>query len=662
MSRNRNNARRTPKSNPRGVLRVHPEGYGFVLTAEGEFYVASSAMKGAFDGDLVEVAPLKPVGKKGDDERHGSGRLPERRGAKVVQVLDRAHASIVGRVEVAEPFAIVIPADPHITHDIFTMRAEAPDVPEGAIVRVTMVTYPDRNSAATGVITEVISGSEDAAAIDMILARYHLDKPFAPEVLEEAEAQRLDVEGALRRGYRDLRDRLVFTIDPTDAKDYDDAVSCEPLDHGCYRVGVHIADVSAYVAWDGALDTEARMRGTSVYAVDRVIPMLPEALSNDLCSLVAGQPRLTMTVDMVVDGQGKVKSADIYPAVIQSAARLTYDEAQAVITDSGKGSQDVSAEVAQTILQLHKIAKKRLALAEARGALDFNRAEAKVKLDASGAPVDVVLRRKTDATSLIEECMIMANEAVATFLGERQTPGAFRVHEAPDAVSLDALVPTFARFAWFADIDRELFVMGDHRTLARVLTLAQGSAQAEVATMLLLRAMKRACYRASDDGHYGLALEHYAHFTSPIRRYPDLLVHRAVKCALGMGDGHAEARNAALATMCAHSSQMETVAEDAARETQEYKLIEYLQRFVGQTFPGVISGVTARCVYVRLENTAEGMVSFGDLGHEYFSYDATEQLLLGESTGKVYRLGDTLRVTITEANPKTRTLRFKPAK
>ena len=653
MSRNRSAARRTPKANPRGVLRVHPAGYGFVLTAEGEFFIADKFMKGAFDGDLVEIAPLKV------DRERTRGENPRRDG-KVVAILERAHTEIVGRVEVAEPFAVVIPADPHITHDIFTMRADAPDVPDGAIVRVAMVTYPDRNSAATGHITEVLATDAQVAAVDLILARYHLEGDFPEGAKAEARAACLDADGALARGYRDIRDRTVFSIDPDDAKDYDDAVSFWTTPDGKRHVGVHIADVSAYVPWDSALDAEAKRRATSVYAVDRVIPMLPEELSNGLCSLVAGEDRLCMTVDMTLDSHARVTAADIYPAVMRSRARLTYGRAQQVI--DGESPDEVPETVAQAILALHAVARGRVALAAARGALDFDREEAKVRLDEKGVPVEVVLRRKSAATSLIEECMIMANVAVAEFLSARQHPGAFRVHERPDVDALGGLLPVFSRFAWFRGTDTELFCMGDPSTIAKVLVRAHESDAFEVVSMLLLRAMKRAQYRPTDDGHYGLGLEHYCHFTSPIRRYPDLMVHRMVKQALGLSQPAFGSQVAALPALCQHSSDMEQVAEDTARDIQEYKLIEFMQKDVGQRFRGIIAGVSAHCLYVRLDNTAEGTVSFADMGNEYFGLDARQYLLRGESTAREYRLGDALDVVLLEADPKTRTLRFKPAR
>ena len=643
---------------------MHPAGYGFVLTAEGEFFIPAKHMKGAFDGDEVEVAPMKvdPAKSKAAerDGGHDRDRAAGRRDGKVVAVLTRAHTSIVGRVELAEPFAVVVPADPHITHDIFTMHADAPDVPDGAVVRVAMVTYPDRNAAATGVITEVLATDSDAAAVDMILARYHVDEAFSEGALAEAREARLDVEGALARGYRDLRQRVVFTIDPEDAKDYDDAVSFEVREDGARMVGVHIADVSAYVPWDSALDVDARRRATSVYAVDRVVPMLPEELSNGLCSLVAGEDRLTMTVDMVLDGASRVVSADIYPAVIRSTARLTYAQAQAAI--AGDTPEGMPAQVAERILALNKVARQRVALASARGALDFDRAEAKVQLDGTGTPTGVILRRKTDATSLIEECMIMANVAVAEFLVAKKQPAAFRVHEAPDADSLAALIPVFAPFAFFRLVDRELFCMGEPATLRRTLELARGTEASEVVSMAMLRAMKRAVYKPACEGHFGLALEQYCHFTSPIRRYPDLIVHRAVKAALGRPVPGVSAQTSALPALCAHSSQMETVAEECARETQELKLIEYLGRFVGETFDGIISGVTVRGLYVRLENTAEGMLSTDDMGREYYSLDVARQCLTGESTGAEYHLGDPIRVLLAEADPHTRTLGFKRAR
>ena len=351
MGRTRSHTRRHPRSNPRGVLSVRGGGFGFVQTAEGEFFVPESKMAGAFDGDLVEVAPL-PVQsgrKKQPHERKADLRAGEKPAARVLRVVDRAHDTLVGRYEVAEPFGVVVPEDANIPYDIFTMRADRPDIEDGSLVRVRITTFPSRNTAATGVIEEVLGLADDEhAAVDVVIARHKLETVFSEGALSEARSAVLDEDGALASGYRDLRERFTFTIDPADARDFDDAVSLEPVstcgvgtgirvvdERGLgvarWRLGVHIADVAHYVPWNSSLDLDARRRATSVYLVDRVIPMLPDELSGDLCSLKPDEVRRTMTADLYLDDRARLVAYDLYPALIRSHARLSYEEAQALL-------------------------------------------------------------------------------------------------------------------------------------------------------------------------------------------------------------------------------------------------------------------------------------------------------------------------------------------
>lgn len=351
MGRTRSHTRLHPRSNPRGVLSVRGGGFGFVQTAEGEFFVPESKMAGAFDGDLVEVAPL-PVQsgrKKQPHERKADLRAGEKPAARVLRVVDRAHDTLVGRYEVAEPFGVVVPEDANIPYDIFTMRADRPDIEDGSLVRVRITTFPSRNTAATGVIEEVLGLADDEhAAVDVVIARHKLETVFSEGALSEARSAVLNEDGALASGYRDLRERFTFTIDPADARDFDDAVSLEPVstcgvgtgirvvdERGLgvarWRLGVHIADVAHYVPWNSSLDLDARRRATSVYLVDRVIPMLPDELSGDLCSLKPDEVRRTMTADLYLDDRARLVAYDLYPALIRSHARLSYEEAQALL-------------------------------------------------------------------------------------------------------------------------------------------------------------------------------------------------------------------------------------------------------------------------------------------------------------------------------------------
>lgn len=650
--------RRNPRSNPRGVLRVSAAGYGFVQTAEGEFFVPASKMGGAFDGDMVEIAPTH-VNPQHKQPHKAYGKQGDKPSGRVVRVVNRAHESVVGRYEVAEPFGVVVPEDRRIPYDIFTMRKDYPHVRDGDAVRVRITTYPSRNEAATGVIEEVIGRAEDEdLAIDMIVARHKLETAFSDASIEQAEKAEVDVAGALGEGYRDLRDRFVFTIDPADARDFDDAISIDEVD-GLVRLGVHIADVSHYVPWNSSIDLDARRRATSVYLVDRVIPMLPEELSNDICSLKPGEPRRAMTADMFLDGSFEVKRATFYPSVIESKARLSYEEAQEAL--GGDGSASIDGALADKLHRLHEVA---CGLADARrraGGIDFDTTEAKVRLDSGGEPEAIVLRRRTDATEMIEEAMVLANNQVASYLSERGFPSVYRVHEPPSPESLAELVPVLQEFDYLKTVSASAFSAGSPTAIQAVLGRAAGRPEAELVSTLVLRSMKRAEYKSECGPHFGLASDAYTHFTSPIRRYPDLIVHRMLKAQLFGKPGTFEQQVHSLAWLAKHSSEMERIAEAAARESQEYKMIEYLSRDVGAAFNAVIAGVASYGFFVRLENTAEGLVPLKELGAEYFALDARRHQLVGQESGTVYRLGQRVRVVLEAAYPRERKLDFRLA-
>ena len=654
MGRTRKHTRRRPRANPHGVLTVHGGTFGFVRTAEGEYFIPESKMAGAFDGDLVEIAPLPARGAQ-------KGAAEERPAARILRVIDRAHDTVVGRYEVAEPFGVVVPEDRNISYDIFTMRADFPDVPDGALVRVRMTAYPSRHEAACGVIEEVLGAAEEATiSVDAIVARNKLETVFSEGALAEAQAAQLDEVGALAAGYRDVRGRCVFTIDPADARDFDDALSLDPAqdflrDGAVWRLGVHIADVSHYVPWSSSLDLDARRRATSVYLVDRVIPMLPEQLSNGLCSLNPNETRRCMTCDVYLDQDWKAVGYDIYPALMRSQARLTYGQVQQALD----GDAALPDDIMQRVRFLSQFAKARIAARQVAGGLDFDFPEARVVLDDDGKPLRVDLRRKTEATSLVEEAMILANEVVAQHLSERGFPALDRVHEKPSPDSLAALLPVLQEFSWFSRISLERFVAGDAHAIARVLSESQGRLEGSLVQTLVLRAMKRAAYKPACDGHFGLASEAYTHFTSPIRRYPDLVVHRMLCAQLTRRPQKFEQEVAALPWIAEHASDMERVAEKAARQSQELKLIEYMAGFLGEAFDATVSGVASYGMYVSLDNTAEGMVAARYLGDEYFACDAVRYQLVGQDSGKVFRLGQRVRVVLAAADAKAGRLDFR---
>ena len=671
MPRSKNHTRRVARSRPRGIMQLNPEGYGFVHTSEGEFFVPHAKLGGAFDGDLVEVAPLPANASKGrSHEGFGGGRYAHKPAARVVSVVERAHEVVVGRFEAAEPFGVVMPLDPHIPYDIFTQLSEAPDVEDGAIVRVRIAQFPSRNSAATGHIEEVLEHVDGLdEGVDAVVARHKFETTFSDAALAEAHGASIDEVGALASGYRDLRERFIFTIDPDDARDFDDALSIEQVeDQGrlLWRIGVHIADVSHYVEWGSALDLAARRRATSVYLVDRVIPMIPEELSCGLCSLAPGEVRRSMTVDLYVNERAQLARYEIYPALIRSNARLTYGEALEML--GGEGEDEVAAgegvgyaphsrEQRETLIQprlrqLLHLASLRHAQRERKGGIDFDQPEARVELDEAGKPQGVELRRKNAATSLVEEMMIWANEVVAEHLSRAKFPCAYRVHEAPDLEGLAQLVPVFEEFPWFGKIDPVGFFAGSQHALQQAVSASRGRAEGELVSSLVLRSMKRAVYREKNCGHYGLASATYCHFTSPIRRYPDLMVHRMLKAELFGRPEKFDQMTTNLGWICEHSSGMEREADDAQRESEELKLAEYLQRFVGQLFSAIVSGVSQGGLYARLENTAEGFIPVRTLGDDYFSFDAARYTLTGEETGARYRLGQRIAVVLFAVDPR----------
>lgn len=688
MGRGRSSARRRSKANPIGVLQVHERGFGFVKTAEGEFFIPHAKMNGAFDGDTVELAPAgrSSASSRSDasDVAESSRRSAHRPSARILRVLERAHESIIGRYERLEPFGVVVPEDPRIFYDIFTQLKNDPLIEEGSLVRVRITTYPSRSTAATGVIEEVLGLPDDAdVGIDLIIAKHRLKTDFPEAVEHELEALALDADAALREGYRDLRDRLVFTIDPDDAKDFDDALSCEwvtgvqpggfeAAGKGAWRLGVHIADVSRYVHLGSSLDLEARDRTCSVYLPDRVLPMLPPKLSEDLCSLRPGVPRLTLTVDLYLDKGAHLLAYEIYPALICSRQRLSYPQVQEAL--EGCADQTLfSPEMLERINRLSALARKRVELREKAGGLQFEVPEAKVLLDAQGLPVAVRMREKDEATSLVEEAMILANEAVADYLDDCGPFGIYRVHDAPLPEELRSLAATFQEFSWFMEEDQAAFLAGSPFALQKVMRSCEGRLEENLIHALLLRSMKRAVYSAICRPHYGLAAGKYLHFTSPIRRYPDLAVHYALKCAFASSAGLLSSEGKReiaevgrpfkelqvhLLWIAQHCSEQERVVEEASRDALTYKLIEYLQDYVGTRFSCTVSGVSSRGLFVSLENTAEGFIESSQLGDEAFVLDYSRHCLVGQSSRLEYRLGQRVQAKLIRADARCRVLAF----
>ncbi|WP_165251825.1 ribonuclease R [Adlercreutzia sp. ZJ304] len=656
MGRKKRSPRRKPKANPRGIIEINRAGYGFVRTAEGDFFIPRSCVGDAFDGDLVEVA-------RKTSKRAASYNSRQRPEARVVRALERAHTTLIGIYEIAEPFGIVIPDDKRIQHDIFTRLEDMPGIPDGSLVRVAIDIYPSKRSAAMGHVIEVLGCADDALlSSTRIIARNDIRTVFSKKAIDQAESCKVDAELAFREGYRDIRNRFVFTIDPADAKDFDDAISIEKIDsyegRPCkWRLGVHIADVAYYVDYASSIDEEAQKRAVSVYLADRVVPMLPEALSNDICSLRPDEDRRCMSVDIYIDENATMVGYDIYSAVMKSNARLTYAQALDMLQGNTSSNKDLEWRLREASL----IAKTRERARYASGGIEFATKEAKIILDDDGHAIGIDIRQKDDSTTLIEEAMIFANEVVAMALQNSNLACAYRIHEPPHVDALEGVVKVLREFKWFDKNCAERLVCGEPFAIQQVLEKAKGRPEAELVTSLLLRAMTRAVYSTDNVGHYGLGLKTYCHFTSPIRRYPDLMVHRLLKAMLARDSRPVRKMIDKLPQLCEHCSGAERVAENAERQSREIKIAEYLQDFIGRRFSAVISGVATYGVYVRLDCTAEGLIPIRELGSEYFVFEAASYMLRGSDTGRIFRLGQALDVVLVQADVQAPALTFRPA-
>ena len=646
----RGNRRRGRSGGPRGRARtltgtlvISRPGAGCVETPEGAFELARHGQREAMNGDEVEVALVEQ-----------RGRQPR---AVVRSVVTRAVETFLGRFAPAGPLGAVTPLDARIGHDFFVVPEDPSPgrlgVAEGDIVVARITEYPTRRSTAVVTLERRLGSADELDLnVEAVVASYGLAGDFPASVEAQAEKifARVEDDLAADPARRDLRQMLCVTVDPADARDFDDAVSARRLDGGGFELGVHIADVSHYVAPDSPIDNEAKRRTCSAYLVDRVIPMLPERLCNDVCSLRPGEDRLAVSVLMRLDERGNVSSARMTRSAIRSAARLDYDTVDEVLLGV---SQAPSEEIAGLLRTLDEIRALRERVRRNRGAIDFETVEARVTLGAGGVPTGVSVRRRTRATGLIEEAMLLANECVAARLAEREAPAAYRVHERPLPEDLRATLQPLRELGLLDAETTSGLLAGDPFALQRVLGLARGTDGEQLANALLLRAQRRAVYLPANEGHYALGAAAYCHFTSPIRRYPDVLVHRALGALVdGRIDGRemrAQAR--ALPQLCRTCSERERAADAASRASQKIKMAELFSSRVGERLSGVITGCERFGLFVTLDETcAEGLVPVRALGDEWFTYDEARMALTGEESGEVWGLGRRVCVVVAGTN------------
>lgn len=655
----RGNRRRRRSGGPRnrartltGTLVVSRPGAAHVETSEGSFELARHGQREAMNGDEVEVALVEQ-----------RGRQPR---AVVRSVITRAVETFLGRFSPAGPLGAVVPLDARIGHDFFVVpedpTPERLGVSDGDIVVARITEYPTRSSSPVVTLERRVGSADDLDLnVEAVVATYGLPGDFSASVTQQAEAIVTDVAGELPRDprRRDLRDELCVTVDPTDARDFDDAVGARRLSGGGYEVSVHIADVTHYVAPDTPIDNEAKRRTCSAYLVDRVIPMLPERLCNDVCSLRPDEDRLAMSVTMRLDARGNVKDARMATSAIRSAARLDYDTVDALLEgrvtpDALPCAPERAEEIADLLATLDEVRALRERIRRERGAIDFEAVEAKVLLDEGGAPTGVSVRRRTRATGLIEEAMLLANESVAKRLADAEAPAAYRVHERPIPEDLRATLQPLRELGVVNAESAQGLLAGDPFAIQAILDAAHGTDGEYLANALLLRAQRRAIYLPVNEGHYALGAPAYCHFTSPIRRYPDVLVHRALKALMaGRVQGpEMRAQATALPQLCRTCSERERAADAAGRASQKIKMAELYEGRIGERASGTVTGCERFGLFVMLDETcAEGLVPVRALGPEWFSYDEARMTLTGEESGEAWRPGSRVVVEVTGANP-----------
>ncbi|MEX2534050.1 MAG: ribonuclease R [Trueperaceae bacterium] len=634
-----------------GKLQVTSGGYGFVIPESGnakDLFIPVDRLAGAWDGDKVVARP-NPM--KSDNGRTSG---------EVVRILERKHQRVVGTLEYSRGYAILRPDSPKLRERILLTPDSVGKLDAGSRIVARMAWPEESGDNDPFAEVEEYLGDGDTPEIETraVIVKYDLKDDFDPDTMAEASAVPSGVTGDLMAGRTDYRSTNTFTIDGADAKDFDDAISLERLEgsgkSGLLRVGVHIADVSYYVAEGTSLDKEALERATSVYLPGKVLPMLPEQLSNGICSLVEGEPRLALSAFIDITRDGEVKGVLFKETVIKSDARLTYEEVQE-FTDGGRlpqGKRKLERDIKLLAGLTQKFREQRIGA----GALDFEFTEAKVDVDEEGA-LHLTPIRSNQARQLIEELMLLSNRLVAKELHDKDIPALYRVHEDPSEEKIQALQKALAKLGYILDLES-----AKPQDLQNILREAAGKPEAQLVSTLLLRSLKQARYSSENLGHFGLAFENYLHFTSPIRRYPDLVVHRVLRALLQhrLSPTLKERMKSDFPKLAQHASDRERLAEEAERDLTRYFHAKWAKERIGETFNGVISGVTNFGIFVALPNGIEGLIHVSQLDDDYYMFLEDSLMLMGKHSRKKFRMGDRLEVKIFQSNPTIRQIDLIP--
>ena len=634
-----------------GIYRKNQKGFGFVKIEdqEDEIYIAKENSKNALNGDrvLVEIIEEKNKLKKAE--------------GKVVKILKHEKDTIVGRFENNKHFGFVVPDDKNFGTDIFISKKNFGKARNNHKVLVKIIKYPEKGKKAEGKIIEVL-GNVNEAGVDMLslIKEHNLPSTFPEPVVEEAKRCGNKINENDIIGRRDLREDIIFTIDGEDAKDLDDAVKVTKLENGNYKLDVHIADVSHYVKPNSLLDQEALLRGTSIYMLGRVIPMLPRELSNGICSLNAGEDRFTLSCSMEINPKGEVISSDVYKAIINVTERMTYTNVQKILDNS---EEEVIKQYKPYIYEFklmeelaHILKNKRLE----QGYLNLDIPESKIELDIDGRVTNIKKYETTFANEIIEQFMLTANETIAEKFFWLDAPFIYRVHEKPDYEKVQELNKFLFNFGLKIKANKDNIYP---KEFAKILEESKGREEEKVISNLVLRTLKVARYEAVNQGHFGIASKYYCHFTSPIRRYPDLFIHRVISKYLeenyDVGEKFVEEYKKQAEERAKQSSERENIATKVERESEDIKKAEYMEGRIGEEYEGIISSVTSFGIFVELENTVEGLIRFDDLGDEYFIYDEERKRLIGEHTKTMYKIGDKMKIRVKDASKLLRTVDFE---
>lgn len=635
----------------KGIFRGNEKGFGFVKIdgQDEEIYISRGNTKDAVNGDEVLIKII-------DDTVEGN-----RKEGKIVKTINHKRNEIVGTFTKRKNFGFVVPDDREFNTDIFISKKSFNKAKNNQKVVVKITKFPQGNKSAEGEITEIIGGINEAG-VDMLslIKEYNLPYEFPDDVILEAKKVENKITKKDLQNRLDLRSKNIFTIDGEDAKDLDDAIYVTKLENENYELGVSIADVSHYVAENSKLDQEAIIRGTSIYMLDRVIPMLPKELSNGICSLNVNEDRLCLSVISEITPDGEIVSSDIRKAVINVKERMSYADVQKILDGKNKKVLKRYEKYIEDFKLMEELAKILKQKREGAGSLDLDIPESKVILDKNGFAIDIEKYKIYFANEIIEQFMLTANEIVAEKFYWLEAPFIYRVHEEPDTEKVNALNKFLFNFGYKIKSNKEKVYP---KAFAEVLEKVKGREEEMVVSNLILRTLKVARYESENKGHFGIASKYYCHFTSPIRRYPDLFIHRIISKYIDnsyiLNEKNLEKYKEQATKYSQTSSEREKIAQKVEREAIAIKKAEYMQNKIGKEYEGIVSGITAFGMFVELENTVEGLIKFEDLGNEYFIYNDENKTLIGENSKKIYKIGEKIRIKVIYANKQLRRINFK---